>query len=363
MTVDWGINVKELAEVYDIDSNNTFVSLYMNDFDKKFIERRINACKSILKEDEHLYKNFEKTLDMILAHIHKGEKHGIVIFASYANKFFRAYNVSIPVENLLVVDSSPYIRPIVELMDRYESYGLILINSHKAKIYVVYAGEVEYEKDISKTIMGRHKKGGWSQARFQRIRKGAISQFINEAVEDAEKFFSKEKIDKTIISGPGEAKIWFKERLPSYLRDKVIGVIDENFYEVESKIISDAEDMVEKDEEKEREELVETLKADILRNELAVYGIEETMDVVKNGQVSMLLVAEGLKIAGWKCERCQVAAIGTKEKCPYCGHDTTGVDIVEEIVELAEKSDSRIEFFDDKMLRDIGGIAALLRYK
>jgi len=47
---------------------------------------------------------------------------------------------------------------------------------------------VEYEKDISKTIMGKHKKGGWSQARFQRIRKGAISQFISGAVEDAEKF-------------------------------------------------------------------------------------------------------------------------------------------------------------------------------
>jgi len=347
----------------DIDSNNTFISLYMNDFDKKFIEKRSTACKSILKEDAHLYKNFEKTLDMIFDYVHKREKHGIVIFASYANKFFRAYNVSVPVENLFVVDSSPYIKPIVELMDMYERYGLILINSHKAKMYVVYAGRVEYEKDISKTIMSKHKKGGWSQARFQRIRKGAINQFIKEAVEDAEKFFSKEKIDKIIIAGPGEAKTWFKERLPSYLQGKVIGTIDENFYEAESKVISDAEDVVEKDEEKEREEVMETLKADILRNELAVYGIKETMDAVKNGQASMLLVTEGLRVAGWKCERCQVAGTGIKEKCPYCGHDTTDVDVVEEIVELAEKNDSRIEFFDNKMLQDIGGMAALLRYK
>jgi len=150
IAIDEDMDVKELAEVYDSGSNNTFISLYMNEFDKKFIERRSNACKSILKEDAHLYKNFEKTLDMIFDYIHKREKHGIVIFASYANKFFRAYNVSVPVENLFVVDSSPYIKPIVELIDRYESYGLILINSHKAKMYVVYAGKWNMKKIYQK---------------------------------------------------------------------------------------------------------------------------------------------------------------------------------------------------------------------
>jgi len=357
------IDVKGLAEVYDASSSSTFISLYMNDFDKKFIEKRSNACKSVLRGDTQLYKNFEKTMSMIFDYLNKNDKHEIVIFASYENKFFRAYNVYLPIENMLIVDSSPYIKPLVEVINRYNRYGLILINSHKAKMYVVFAGRIENEEDISKAIMGRHKKGGWSQARFQRIRKGAINQFINEAVKDTEKFFSEEKVDKIIIAGPGEAKTWFAERLPPRIRSEVIDVIDENFNEMKPKIISDANRITEKDEKEEKEDIMETLKADILGNGLSVYGIEETMDAVKNGKVSILLVAEGMEIAGWKCERCQVVGIGTRKQCPYCGHDTADVDVIEELVELAEKNDSRIEFFDNDTLKEIGGVAALLRYK
>ena len=357
------IDVKELAEIYDPNSNDTFISLYINNFDERFIKKRSNACSSILKKDTHLYNNFEKTMEMISDYINKNRRKGTIIFASYTNNFFRVYKPSLPIENLFVVDSSPYIRPIVELMDRYERYGLILINSHKAKIYIIYAGNVEYEKNISKTIMSKHKKGGWSQARFQRIRKGAINQFIKEAVDDVEKFFSEEKINHIVIAGPGEAKMWFKEKLPRYIQDKIIDIIDENFYEMESKIIFDTEDIVEKNEEKEKEEMIETLETEVLRNGLAVYGVEETMEAVRNGKVNLLFITRGMKIAGWKCERCKVMGIGMKKQCPYCEHRTTNIDLIEEIIELAESSDARTEFFDNKLLEDIGGIAALLRYK
>jgi len=357
------IDVKELADVYDPDSGDTFVSLYVNDFDEKFVERRIDTCKSVLKGDKQSYKNFEKTTDMIFDYLHGNEKHRIIIFASYANEFFRVYRMPVPMENLFVVDSSPYIKPIVETMDKYEKYGLILINSNKARIYEVYAGRIGNEKDISKIIMGKHKKGGWSQARFQRIRKGAINQFIKEAVEDTEKFFSGEKINCIVIAGPGEAKKWFLERLPPPVKNMVIDIIDENFDEMESKIISDAEDAVERHEEEEKRDVMETLKEEILRNGLAVYGIEETMDALKDGKVNILLITKDMEIAGWKCERCQVVGIGKRKYCPYCGHSTTDVDVIEELVELAEKNDSRMEFFDDDMLRDIGGVAALLRYR
>ncbi len=362
-TDDENIDVKELADVYDPDSSDTFVSLYVNDFDEKFVERRINTCKSVLKGDKWSYKNFEETTDMIFEYLHRNEKHRIIIFASYKNKFFKVYRMPVPMENLFVVDSSPYIKPIVETMEKYEKYGLILINSNKARIYEVYAGRIENEKNISKTIMGKHKKGGWSQARFQRIRKGAINQFIKEAVEDTEKFFSGEKINYVVIAGPGEAKTWFSERLPPPVKSKVIDIIDEDFDEVESKIISDAEDAVERNEKEEKEEIMKTLKTEILRNGLAVYGIKETMNALKDGKVNVLLITEDMKIAGWKCERCQVVGIGKRKYCPYCGHSTTDVDVIEELVELAEKKDSRTEFFDDDTLRDIGGVAALLRYK
>ena len=45
--------IKELSEVYDPDSMNTYVTLYLKrDTDRKFVDRRVNACNSVLKGEE-----------------------------------------------------------------------------------------------------------------------------------------------------------------------------------------------------------------------------------------------------------------------------------------------------------------------
>ena len=45
--------IRKLSEVYDPNSKDTYVSLYLNrESNKKFINRRVQVCKSILKGDE-----------------------------------------------------------------------------------------------------------------------------------------------------------------------------------------------------------------------------------------------------------------------------------------------------------------------
>ena len=44
--------IEELSEIYDEDSEDTFISLYANKKTyRKFIDRRIRVCRSILKGD------------------------------------------------------------------------------------------------------------------------------------------------------------------------------------------------------------------------------------------------------------------------------------------------------------------------
>ena len=132
------MDIKELAEVCDMDNEDSFISLYINNFDEKFIERRINECKNVLK-NEKMHENFEKSMEMIYEHINKNIKHR-AMFASYKNNFFKEYEI-LPSGNLLVVDSSPYIKPMVKMIDEYDNYGLVLVNSHKAKIYIDNNGQ------------------------------------------------------------------------------------------------------------------------------------------------------------------------------------------------------------------------------
>jgi len=58
-----------------------------------------------------------------------------------------------------------------------------------------------------------------------------------------------------------------------------------------------------------------------------------------------------------------VADEGVQTTCPYCGKRTSEVDVIEEILEFAERTDADIEFTDDKELANLGHVGAILRFK
>mgnify|MGYP000114830408 CR=1 FL=1 len=201
MVEDLNEFIKELSRVYDPDSEDTYVTLYFSKgTDKKFIDHRIKACNSVLKGEEQ--KNFNATMDDIKNILKKNIGNNIAVFASHKHNFQKYISLTTPVENLLIVDSSPYLRPLARLLDEWESFTLVLINSNYAKIFSISLGRVDNIKKLSKDIMNKHKKGGWSQARFNRLRKGAIHTFFSEVVEELEKRSDKQ----IIIAGPGTSK-------------------------------------------------------------------------------------------------------------------------------------------------------------
>ena len=364
------IDLKLFSEVHDPDSQDTYISLYFDVTkpDLKFLDKRIRICKSILKQDRELLNNFDKTMEMVREYAEKsgrekGQK-GLVIFASDEHNFFRPFKLSLPVENMLVADTSPYIRPLARLIDDYETFGLLLLDSQHMKLYIVSSGKVDFKAQKAKDIMNKHKKGGWSQARFARLRQGAIDKFMKEVAEDVEKTFSQDHIAKIVIAGPGNPKVQFKEYLSQHIREKIVDLIEIGFDEAEGTIVSKAAEIVIQDEKTQDDLHVAEWKEEILRNGLAVYGIQETKVAVMNGQVELLLVSKDFKKVGWKCEHCQFIDVGSKPECPYCGGEANEVDIVEEIVEFAVRTDTSIDFVDQNpMLDELGGVGALLRFK
>jgi peptide chain release factor subunit 1 len=173
--------IKSLSKRYDEESKDTFVSVYLNRRDdSNFLKRRIHVCESLLDKDEQ--KNFQSTIEKITSFLDKNQENDISLFASDKHDFFTWTSLPTTINNALIVDSSPYIRPLVRIVDEWESFTLVLLNSHQAKIFSVNLGKAEQEKRLSSDIMNKHKKGGWSQARFQRIRKGAIHDFFQRLV-------------------------------------------------------------------------------------------------------------------------------------------------------------------------------------
>ena len=364
--------IRELASIYDVQ--DTFVSLYLDvrrGIDWKFIAHRENQCASVLKSDKYLSDTFLENMDKIKTIIKKDVKtditrnkyRSIAIFLSQPMNYFEGFGFPHTIKNHIVVDTSPYIRPLAQLIDEWENYAIVLINNNEAKLFTISLGAVKDKKRLVAHIMNKHKKGGWSQMRFQRLRREAIEQFQKKVIDALEKFIVNEKIIGLILVGPGEAKLHFKKELPQRLVEYVLSVLDSQMDLPTEKLVETATLEVAKKERKKSAEAVLKLRNEILRGGEAVYGIKETVRATREGKAEQLILSKELKPRGWICEHCQVVELGTKKICPYCNNKTSEVDVLEEILEFAERSGANIEFVgDNPLLEDLGGVGALLRY-
>jgi len=216
--------IKVLSEVYDIDSKDTYVSMYLNKQKnyQKFLDKRIKAITTILKGD--ILKNFTETINLIENKIKKENWNNIAIFSSNKHNFYKHVVLPVETDNLLVIDSSPYLRLLARIHDEWESFTLVLVNTNYAKIFSVSMNELESTKSLSVNIMKKHKKGGMSQARFNRLRHGAIHNFLKEVVEILEKREDKQ----IIVAGPGTAKTQLIKLFPKNMVENIIVTIDIN---------------------------------------------------------------------------------------------------------------------------------------
>jgi len=78
--------IRELSEMYDADSQDTYITIYINkDKNVKFLEKRERACKSLLSGEEQ--KNFTNTMEEIKEFLNKNADNTLAIFASHKHNF------------------------------------------------------------------------------------------------------------------------------------------------------------------------------------------------------------------------------------------------------------------------------------
>ena len=168
--------------------------------------------------------------------------------------------------------------------------------------------------------------------------------------------------EKIILAGPGTAKNQFKDILPQKIKSNIVDIIDISIDE-EKKLLEESIPLISQLEERKSYETVQQLKKEILRDGLAVYGIRDTLHAVKNGQVELLIIEKDYKLRGYLCENCQIVETEEIYRCRYCGKKMSEVDVVEEILEFAERTDAEVEFTDAEEISKLGHIGAILRYK
>jgi len=223
-----------------------------------------------------------------------------------------------------------------------------------------------------------------SQGRYDRIREDALNDFFTKVADSANEIFLKEKnLKGIIIGGPGPQKEnFFKEKYLNYmLQNKVIGVKDVGYTGEEGleELVQRSMDLLEQAAVTKERELTAKLFTELKMGGNVVYGLDEVRKAIEVGAVGQLLVSEEFNYVHVKL-KCQnnhgdekdlPRHLIEKQKCVECGQQMNVVEekeIVDDLVEQAVKAGATVEYVsintpEGRQFREIGGIAAFLRYK
>ncbi|MCL2116227.1 MAG: peptide chain release factor aRF-1 [Methanobrevibacter sp.] len=285
-------------------------------------------------------------------------------------------------------NSEFFLEPLQHMMDVKEIYGLAVIDRKEATIATLKGKRVDILKHLTSGVPGKHKAGGQSQRRFDRLIDLAAHEFkkrIGDHMNDA--FLGIEDFKGIILGGPGHTKEEFYkgEYLQYELKNKVIATVDTSYtgeFGIREVIDKSMDLLEEIDVMKEKQLVQKFLKELIDEHGLASYGEEEVRKNLQMGAVDTLIISEDLVQTrkSMKCLNCgRNVKITYKDPnadeeliCEKCGDRMKVVDtrdLVDDFVEMAEEVGSDVEIISTEteegvqLFKAFGGIAAILRYK
>lgn len=359
------IDLRKLAEMTSND--RAFLSIYISGPQSiQKIEKRLESLKKIVKGNHDEHRHMEENMKMVHQYLQNNpmEKGGLCIFCCWLLDYLEAIPLEAPVEDMVMVDSSPFIRPLAELQDEYENFAVVVADNKGARIHLVTSGTAETDEKIRGNVKNHVRVGGWSQQRYERRRDNQMHHYVAEIINRLDEMNKKEEFRRIILVGSWETLKEIHKALPEHLAKQLVGEKPLDLGKSDDFINKEIFELFFQEERKSEKDLWEAIKARHLKGAPAAIGLEEVLEAASIGRIDKMIVSRGAKYQGVRCRDCEGIFPGNPQNCPKCGSDSLfEVDLVNEIVEMLAASGAETDFADPlKELVEIGHVAALLRY-
>jgi peptide chain release factor subunit 1 len=360
-------DLKKLAEMSTPE--RAFLSVYLaGPHSTAGLEKKCERIRRLLKtggpeKDEKEY--FDDNVRLVSEYLdrHPLKTGALCIFSCQVLDVFRTIPLSVHVEDLIRIDSTPFIRPLAELRDEHATAAVVVADNKKARIFVVSMAGTGSEEVIRGNVKNHVKVGGWSQQRYERRRDNELHKYAGEIVEALEKIGSSEEIDHILMVGSKETLRAVHENMPHELRSKVVEKATD-LSKGGSSINEDIMELFREEDLTTGQEHWEEIRAEYLRGGLAVIGPEEVLHMAKARRIERVVVDRTLQFPGMRCRNCHDVNVGMVMSCLTCGSQSLfEVEVFNEILDMVYLSGGTAYFTDPiHTLTDAGGIAAHLRY-
>ena len=270
--------------------------------------------------------------------------------------------------------------------------GFLAVDAKDAGWGLLHGDKIEVLKETSSGVAGKHRQGGQSAKRFQKLREMELTYYFNRlATITREYFIDIYPIKGLVISGPGPTKEEFinDNYLEYRLQNMIIATIDASYSGSEGirEAFAKSSDILSNFRMVEEKQIVEKLFNEINNNTgLGIYGLDDIINHLKNNIVGKIIITNNTELyrIESKCKKCEhiqekiverIKVIPTKTElqnssCPSCQSTDINVfdqDIIDYIAILALKTGTSVEVISGvsehgTMLASIGKIGAILRY-
>lgn len=275
------------------------------------------------------------------------------------------------------------------LVDK-KSYGLFVIDRSEAAYGIASGKRIHVQEHLVSNIMGKHRQGGQSAQRFERLIEEAAHNFFKRATEHACSYWlpNLENIQAIIVAGPGATKDfvvkndYFHHEIAKKIAKTTFDVGYSNESGVRELVDNAGQMMGEIELDAERKIMTEFLSELIKASPKAAYGEMMVRQALEQGAVARLLISEGLRknSVELRCGTCQnewKVTLGRMEPIPSCPSckangdnvkEMSSISLIDELGVMAAKSNTDIIYISTdteegaQLFEGFGGLAGICRY-
>jgi len=334
----------------------------------------------------------------------KTPERGLVIFCGAlpregggppGSEVVKAYEIDPPKDLttfLYRCDDHFHVDILKDMLKDDNMIGLLAIDAKDAGWGLLHGDKIEVLKETGSGVAGKHRQGGQSAKRFQKLREMELQYYFNRVAHITREYFIDiYPIKGLIISGPGPTKEDFiKNNYLEYrLQEMIISTIDASYSGSEGirEAFSKSSEILSNFRMVEEKKIIERLFQQINNNTgLGSYGLKEVIEMLKNNIAEMIIITDDTELyrIEIKCKRCQTLTEDIVERqkmirrrtelenspcvsCKSTDNESSQQDIVDYLALLASQTGTKVEVISGKtehgvMLSSLGKIGAILRY-
>jgi peptide chain release factor subunit 1 len=278
--------------------------------------------------------------------------HGLAVFSGNVaeregQQDFKVWSLEPPVPlNIRIYrcDKEFVLEPIQQMVEHEEVYGMVVLDRRDATIALLKGKTIVPLQKTHSEVPGKIRAGGQSAPRFARLREGAIKDHYKKVADYMkEQFLFLKELKGILLGGPSTTTTDFlnKGYLTTDVRNKIIAVKDLSYtgeFGLQELLERSQDVLAEEEVAKEKVLMQKFFNLLATRAEMVSYGEKHVKECLAMGAVDVLMLSE-----------------------------TVDEKLMDEFDKEAQKYGTSIEVIsietrEGVQLKEMGGIAAILRY-